>query len=67
MLGNGSNRINVEDEICGIISATENIERVLQTLLNTNDAQCTLFIGLELLVKTYLSSTKTGINNSMQR
>lgn len=64
MLGGGPDRLKIEEEICKVVGSSENLERVLQALSNTNDAQCTLFIGLELLTKLYLTNTKIGTNNS---
>ena len=66
MMGQGNNREQIEEEIVKIVSNTSTIEELLQLLTRTTDLTCTLFIGLELLTKTYLNSSKVGSNNSRE-
>lgn len=67
MFGASTDKEKVEAEILAMVSNTANLNQLFQTLRETKDEQCTLFIGLELLNKTYLNDTKVGLNNSSER
>ena len=64
--GDIHNRDRVEAEICSAVGSPENLDKVLLALSMTEDSQCTLFIGLELLAKTYMANTRIGSITSIR-
>ena len=64
MTGNTANKQMVEEELQKIVNNLQDIDSLFGLLTSTPDLGCTLFIGLELLTKTYVTDSKIGANGS---
>lgn len=50
--------------LLNFINNYENLEAVLTFMKQTTDFECTLFIAIELLNKSYMVNASIGANNS---